>query len=79
MISQNGAASGFVATSLLQPAPQEIAVAAPSEPADGSIETVSVEAQQICRTIDQTITLADGTTNTERVTVCQGPEGWKVV
>lgn len=78
MISQDGAASGFVSTSLLRPAPPETTVAASSEPL-GEVETVSLETERTCRTINQSITLGDGTTSDEKVTACQGPNGWEVI
>jgi uncharacterized protein YcfJ len=79
MINQGGAASGFVASSLLVPAPPETPVAPPPAEQPAAVETVSVTAEQTCRTIKQTITLADGTSSDEEVTACQGPNGWEVI
>lgn len=33
---------------------------------------------QLCRTVQQNVTLNDGTTSTDRVTGCKGPNGWSV-
>jgi surface antigen len=77
MVSQGGAGSGFVHSSLLRPAPAgtpETAVAS-AEPT----ETMSITATQTCRTILQTVRLADGAEHQEEVTACQGPNGWEVV
>lgn len=82
MISQGGVASGFVSTSLLQPAPKE---APPSPPPAGEaiaakdIDTKQIPAKSTCRTIKQTVKLKDGSTKTgEDVTACQTPTGWEV-
>ena len=42
------------------------------------VEYQMVDAETICRTILQKITLADGEIVEENVTACQGPNGWEV-
>lgn len=78
MVGENGAASGFVATSLLEPLPAEAAADAPASAAPPDAETVTVAAERLCRTVEQTVTTADGP-ETQKVTACQGPNGWEVI
>lgn len=77
MIGQGGAASGFVSQSLLQRAPAA-APASLGRPA-GPVETVTVAAERECRTVEQTVVLANGDEATETIRACQGPNGWEVV
>jgi surface antigen len=78
MISEGGAGSGFVATDLLDKAARDAAIATDAMPA-GQVEEQLVTAAQTCRTVQQTITLADGSTHQEDVTACQTANGWQVV
>ena len=76
MIGEGGAASGFVYAPLLKPS----ATAAPQKAAPaGEIATEAVMASQTCRTIEQTVVLADGSQHKEQVTACQGPDGWQII
>lgn len=78
MIGEGGAASGFVATSLLQPLPPEAQPPAEAAPAPAvATETVQVATKRTCRTIEQTVTTPEGP-KSESVTACQGPNGWEV-
>jgi surface antigen len=77
MISQGGAGSGFVSASLLTRAPSAVAAKEPEAPS-GAVEKRTVEAERTCRTVKQTVTLADKSTREEEVTACQGPNGWQV-
>jgi uncharacterized protein YgiM (DUF1202 family) len=79
MISEGGAASGFVATDLLNKAALDAAIAAADGVPSGQVEEQIVTAEQTCRTVQQTITLADGSTHAEDVTACQTANGWQVV
>ena len=78
MISEGGAGSGFVATDRLDKAALDAALAMGATPA-GEVEEQLVTAAQTCRTVQQTITLADGSTHAEDVTACQTANGWQVV
>lgn len=80
MISDGSAGSGFVYAPLLTPAPE----AAPAEPrpaaaAGAEVERRTVESSTTCRTVQQTVTLSDGTEHQEEVTACRGPDGWEIV
>ena len=78
MISQNGIGSGFVHSSLLVAAPSEI-VAEEQPVPDAAIEKQTATAAKTCRTIQQTVTLKDGSEQQEEIKACQGPNGWEVV
>ena len=78
MVGQGGAGSGFVATALLEPLPPGMAKPpAPSPEPAGTVETVEVATTRTCRTIEQTVTTPEGP-KSDRVTACQGPNGWEV-
>jgi uncharacterized protein YgiM (DUF1202 family) len=76
MISQGGAGSGFVSTNLLTRAPTAVVAKEPVAP--GAVEKKTMQAERTCRTVKQTVTLADKSTREEEVTACQGPNGWEV-
>lgn len=80
MISQNGVGSGFVHAELLSPAPSAM-LADNQSPTNtnAAVETKTVDALRTCRTVKQTITLADGREEEEEIKACQGPNGWEVV
>lgn len=75
LISEDGAASGFVATRLLRPAPAGQRAPAPTQPAAGA-DTMLVEANQTCSVNSTTVTQPDGSTVEERIRMCQGPDGY---
>lgn len=78
MISQGGAASGFVHASLIasKPAPSP---AVPSAAPAGAVEDTVVNASRTCRVVVQEVQLKDGRTVNEEVRACQGPNGWEIV
>ena len=78
MISEGGAGSGFVATSLLSKAPPNAEVVFSDALPPDQIEEKTINAEQTCRTVAQTITLADGSSHEEEVTACQSTTGWQV-
>lgn len=78
LISESGAASGFVFSKLLEPARAD--TPAPSEEFPSTdVETTLVAASQECRTVQQTVVLANGDEKSEDVTACRGPNGWSVI
>jgi len=77
MISEGGAGSGFVYKSLLSPAPT-VEVAENTEVDATDIVEEQVAANTLCREIENTATLADGTKIKEKLTACQGPNGWEI-
>lgn len=78
MVSQDGVGSGFVHSSLLIPAPANAVVNDTPVPQE-DVATLNTTTEKTCRTIQQTITLQDGTEHQEEVKACQGPNGWEVV
>lgn len=78
MVSENGVGSGFIHSSLLRPAPEEVVTE--SEQFDKSeIVQKSVDTEKTCRTVQQTVTRKDGSERQEEIKACQGPNGWEVV
>ena len=83
MISRDGAGSGFVHKDYFNltddvAGKQRSVDARDDQSADENIATVSVEAERKCRTVEQTVTLESGETQTDTVTACKGPNGWEV-
>ncbi len=81
MISEGGVGTGFVSASLLSPLPASMQTAAGSRSAApvGDVTEVTVAADRTCRIVTQRVTLGDGSTKSEDVTVCNGPNGWEMV
>jgi outer membrane lipoprotein SlyB len=76
LLSYDGVGSGFVWANLVEPAPNEKATAVAD--ASGSEEVVEAEftAEQTCKTVEQSVTLADGETVSDTVEACETPMGW---
>ena len=74
MISQGDVATGFVSAGLLEETPTATVTSA--DQPDGDVETVQATADQTCKTVEQSVTQDDGTTKTEVIKACQGPNGW---
>ena len=79
MISKGGAASGFVHESLMQPSPDLSPTLANNAPPVGAIAETEVAAAQECRVVTQEVTLKDGSTASEDVKACRGPNGWEII
>ena len=78
VIAENGAASGFVHTNLLELAPADSAPPAPpARPA--AVQTAMVETDRQCRSVKQTVVMADGDEREETVRACRGSGGWEVI
>jgi surface antigen len=76
MISEGGAGSGFVHGNLLEAAPIAEVIEQQMDPAE-VVEEVIAE-KTLCRVIENSVTLADGSVQQEQLTACQGPNGWEV-
>lgn len=48
-------------------------------PQSASIPSSSTSQSRPCRTVEQTITLSNGSKRKEQVTACQGANGWEVI
>lgn len=79
MVSEGGAGAGFVNTSLLTRAPTAAPPAKEQAAPSGAVEKRTVETERVCKTVRQTVTLADKSTHEEDITACQGPNGWEIV
>ncbi|HEB0655545.1 TPA: SH3 domain-containing protein [Pseudomonas aeruginosa] len=78
LISQDGAGSGFVFASLLEHAPGAPIASSGTGVSPADITEQQVASERVCRTIEQTVSLPDGTKKSETLEACQGGEGWKV-
>ncbi len=81
MVGQNQVGNGFIHSSLMAPAPEDAALTdtAQQETPAGEIAEESVVVNRTCRTVRQTVTLADGTVQEEEITACKGPNGWETI
>ena len=78
LISEDGVGSGFVYSTLLKEAAPTALVESNPENVDPSlVEEQQVAQKRICRTIENSIQLADGTVHKETVNACRGPNGWE--
>lgn len=76
LIGQGGVATGFVSQMLLNPTGQ-IGGGGPAP--EGEVAEIEVATQVTCRTIEQQVTLDDGTVHTEQIEACQKPDGsWEM-
>lgn len=79
LIGENGVGTGFVSAAALRPVgAAPVLSAAPPPPASSTVEVQRVSATRNCRTLTQTIILANGQEHKEEVTSCEGPNGWEV-
>ena len=77
LISEDGVGSGFVFASLLKEAPAALVESDPDKVDSSLVEEQQVAEKRICRTIENSIQLADGTVHKETVNACRGPNGWE--
>jgi uncharacterized protein YcfJ len=77
-VSENGIGSGFVYAPLLEAQSASIIGEQPEAPTGQDVYEAEVADTRLCRTIEQSVTAADGTTTTELLTACRGPNGWEV-
>ncbi|WP_180978197.1 SH3 domain-containing protein [Halomonas urumqiensis] len=77
LISEGGAANGFVSSSLLRPVPAE--QQAPVTPASsGGGDVMLVEASQTCNVNTTRVTQPNGEVVEDRIRICQGPDGYVI-
>lgn len=77
LISEDGIGSGFIETSLLEPAPTEVPASSGRQIAETDVAEHEVSSNQICRKVEQSVSLADGSSHSETIEACQGPNGWE--
>ncbi len=76
LIGQGGVATGFVYQTLLAPTGQ---IGGGEAAPEGEVAEMEVATQVTCRTIEQQVTLDDGTVHTEQIKACQKPDGsWEM-
>ncbi len=78
LISHDGVGSGFIYASLLEAAPSEQPAPSKTLIVESDIGEEDVAANRECRKIQQSVSLADGSSQTETIDACQGPTGWEV-
>ncbi|MBT2311830.1 SH3 domain-containing protein [Pseudomonas fluorescens] len=78
LISQDGAGSGFVSVPLLEHAPGASIASAGTTVSPSDVAEQTVASERVCRTIEQTVSLPDGSKKSETLEACQGGDGWKV-
>lgn len=78
LISHDGVGSGFVYTSLMEPAPTEVPSSSDEPIAENDITEEQVASNRVCRQIEQVVTLEDGSSHSETIDACQSPTGWEV-
>ncbi|MEH6528170.1 MAG: SH3 domain-containing protein [Sneathiella sp.] len=81
LVGDGAVANGFIFEKLLEAIPDSenkmLAVAKLGNNS-GIVQEEKVETEWLCRTIQQTINLADGKTQVEEVRACQGLDGWEI-
>ena len=81
LVGDGDVANGFVFEKLLAAIPdsesQKLSVAKLGNNSS-IVHEEQVETVWLCRTIQQTIILADGSIKVEEVRACQGPDGWEI-
>ncbi|MBX3631260.1 MAG: SH3 domain-containing protein [Nitrosomonas sp.] len=78
LISHDGVGSGFIHTPLLEAAPTEAPTPPETPIAESDVGEEHVAANRVCRKIEQSVSLANGSSHTETIDACQGPTGWEV-
>lgn len=77
LISEGGAANGFVAAQLLRPVPVEQQAPPSTAPATTG-ETVMVDANRTCSLNTTKVTQPDGSITEDRIRICEGPDGYVI-
>lgn len=78
LISQDGVGSGFVSSPLMEHAPGSIPPSSGTTIAQADVAEQQVASERVCRTIEQSVSLPDGSKKSETIEACQGGDGWKV-
>ncbi|WDE02829.1 SH3 domain-containing protein [Thalassomonas viridans] len=78
LISKDGIGRGFIYAPLLEAAPAEKMPDSGISIAQEEIEEKEVTTNRICRTIEQSVSFADGSLRKDTIKACQSPSGWQV-
>lgn len=76
-ISEDGVGSGFLFVELAKPSAASI-IASPPPPLQEETYEAEIADEQLCRTMEQSVTGADGVTQSQTVTACKGANGWEM-
>jgi len=76
MISQGGVGSGFIYAPLVEAASDAQIDDSGFDAGTDEVMEAQIADHQVCRTVEQSITLADGSTHQSTMEACQGPHGW---
>lgn len=79
LVGENGVGNGFVFNKLLKPTGQASTVLVNDDATGPGVSSQQTVAQRNCRTIEQVVVLQDGAEQVEKVTACQGSNGWEIV
>jgi uncharacterized protein YcfJ len=77
-VSENGVGIGFVREELIRPSSSSIIAKQPEKATSDNIYEAEVAETKLCRTVEQSVTGADGTTKSEQMTACKGANGWEM-
>jgi hypothetical protein len=77
LISQDGVGSGFVYAELLKEAPDKKPTSSAQKISSESTSEATVNASRVCRKVEQSITLEDGTSHKDEIEACRGVDGWE--
>lgn len=79
LISEEGIGSGFVYESLMELAPEALEVAGETIASNEDVAEYEIAPTQECRTVEQSVSLPDGSIHSETIKACKGATGWKAV
>lgn len=77
LISQDGVGSGFIYSPLVEPAPTATPTPTGAQIAQADVQEQQIASSKVCRTVEQSVTLADGSSHSETIEACQGANGWE--
>jgi len=77
-VSEGGIGIGFVFGKLIEPSASSIVGDVPVPEKNEEVFEQQVADTRLCRVVEQSVTLADGTVKTEQLKACKGANGWEV-
>jgi len=77
LISQDGIGNGFAAASLFEPSTESLPPPSNTTADNSQVTEKTVASSKTCRTIEQKVSLANGSQQSETINVCKGANGWE--
>lgn len=77
-VSENGVGIGFIYNELMQPSSSSIIATKPENKNSKNVYSTKIADSKVCRTVEQSVTLPDGTSKSEKITACKGANGWEM-